>query len=251
MTGGGVPGSGRGAGVREPAPWITRVWGRLACLVVLTSAWACGPPEVARGADEGARAGWIRPPEGDGRPVLTDGIFSAGEWDDALRIPIDEAATLHLKQLRDHVFMGVSITGLEVPVVDLFLQAGEGPIIQFHASAQLGERRLSPAGEADPEFVWGRTTDWYANEVRYDPALRDSLEAAGDGDRAAIQGSLYPYDGFEMQFRRAKLSGSLWRMRIEVAGGPDYRNPHVFPGGTERKDMSTWAVLSLAEHPDA
>ena len=120
---------------------------------------------------------------------------------------------------------------------------------QLHASAQLGERALSPPGEGDPEFVWGRTTDWYANEVRYDRSLRDSLEAAGDGDRAAIRRSIYPYDGFEMQIRRGKFHGSPWRLRIEVAAGPEYQDPLVFPAGTERKEVKGWALLSLAEQP--
>lgn len=217
--------------------------------MALAPAWACGVPDSGRSTGDGDPSWPMELPEGDGRPVLTDGIFSPGEWDDALRVPVDEAVTLLLKQVRDHVFVGVSVDGLSVPVVDLFLQAGDGPITQFHASAQLGERRLSPPGEEDPDFLWGRTTDWYANEVRYHAALRDSLEAAGDGEREAIRAALYPYEGFEMQFRRARVPGSRWRLRVEVAGGPDYRDPHVFPAGTERKDASGWAVLSLSELP--
>ena len=211
---------------------------------------ACGGGDPAPvGSPEDSAPGRIAVPEGDGRAVLTDGIFTPGEWDDALRLTVDNALTLHLKQVRDHLFVGASVSGLNVPIVDLFLQVGDGPVMQFHASAQLGERSLAPQGQEDPEFQWGRTVDWYANEVRYDRPLRDSLEAAGADPRHAIRASLYPYDGFEMQFRRTKFPGSEWRMRVEVAGGPDYQVPHIYPAGTERKDVTGWAVLSLSGSP--
>jgi hypothetical protein len=46
-------------------------------------------------------------PQGNGAPVITDGLFSQGEWDDALRIPLGETVALHLKEYRGVVFIGV------------------------------------------------------------------------------------------------------------------------------------------------
>jgi len=39
-------------------------------------------------------------PEGDGAPVITDGIFSPGEWDDSLPIAVNETVVLRLKHYR-------------------------------------------------------------------------------------------------------------------------------------------------------
>lgn len=36
----------------------------------------------------------IKIPEGNGNPVLTDGLFSEGEWEDALEADIHENVTL-------------------------------------------------------------------------------------------------------------------------------------------------------------
>ena len=48
-------------------------------------------------------------PKGNGVPVITDGIFSPGEWDDALRVALSEdgAVTLHLKEYGGVVFIGI------------------------------------------------------------------------------------------------------------------------------------------------
>jgi hypothetical protein len=46
-------------------------------------------------------------PRGDGAPVITDGIFTAGEWDDALKIVVNDGVTAYLKEYRGVVFVGV------------------------------------------------------------------------------------------------------------------------------------------------
>ena len=44
---------------------------------------------------EGANV--ARVPETDGVPVMIDGVFSEGEWDDALMVDASEAVKLYLK----------------------------------------------------------------------------------------------------------------------------------------------------------
>jgi hypothetical protein len=41
---------------------------------------------MTRDGVQAKRPPFVAVPEGDGAPVLTDGIFSPGEWDDALRL---------------------------------------------------------------------------------------------------------------------------------------------------------------------
>lgn len=215
----------------------------LACMACETAtdrqAATVEPPD----SDEDSR---LVVPEGDGRPVLLDGVFSSGEWEDATAVVADSSVTLHFKRNRGDVFIGANLTNLHVPVIDVFLQSGEGPIMQFHASAQLGERELSAHGEEnDPAFHWGVTSGWYANEVRWDQIVRDSLLTEGVDPNEARLATMVRYDGFELQLRRAKLGGSEWRLHVEVMAGPDYEIPHVYPEGTDRRSTDGWLVLEL------
>jgi hypothetical protein len=220
-----------------------RPWGLLLPILALLG-WACGPTEETRVPDTVAD-GRLVLPEGDGRPVLLDGLFSTGEWEDATAVPVGDAFTLHFKHYRGFVFVGVEVHDLTIPVVDLYVRSGDGPIRQLHASAQLGERELSAVVEDTPPFRWGLTRDWYANEVRMDRVSRDSLESAGVDPTEAILRTLVPYDGFEMQLRRSKVPGSQWRVRIEVHSGAEHEAPYVYPAQTSLDDTEDWLVLVL------
>jgi hypothetical protein len=48
----------------------------------------------------------LRVPEGNGKPILTDGIFSPGEWDDALKIPIRPNVEILVKKSGGFVYIG-------------------------------------------------------------------------------------------------------------------------------------------------
>ncbi len=54
----------------------------------------------------------VRVPETDGRPVMIDGLFTDGEWDDALAITVSDTVTFLLKQEKGQVFIGVRCPGL-------------------------------------------------------------------------------------------------------------------------------------------
>lgn len=224
--------------------------GRAAAFALALAGCACTGAPGADAADAAAlfdtdEDGRLAVPEGDGRPVLVDGVFTTGEWDDAAPMQVDRDVTLRIKHYRGHVFVGAMTGTLGAPLIDLFLEGGDGRIWQFHASAQLGERILTAPGQEDREFRWGMTSGWYANEVRWDQVARDSLSAAGAPD-AAYPRTFNPYDGFEMQFRREKVGGSEWRLRVEILAAPDYdKAPHVYPAGTQAKSTEGWLVLEL------
>ena len=118
---------------------------------------------------------------GMGTPVMTDGTFSRGEWDDATRMTVNDSIILFFKRHEGHVFLGVHCPDLTIPAFDLFLDPGSGTIHQLHISAQLGERLLHTASEdaEDPTFVWGGTTDWYASEIRWGAERLERMIEAG------------------------------------------------------------------------
>jgi len=183
-------------------------------------------------------------PEGNGVPVITDGLFSPGEWDDALRIALNETVELRLKQYRGVVFIGVH--GLDTTYIgpsDLFLAVPGGPIHQLHRSAQLGEIVLPPTGTAPP-FRFGLTPDWYANEERRDMVEAGRLEKEGKTPFDIIRATSYPSNGIEFAIRRSKFPGQRWLMRLvaSVLAG-DKPGMLVHPTAAAERTTEGWMEL--------
>lgn len=189
----------------------------------------------------------FRVPEGNGRPVLLDGLFSPGEWEDAEKIDIHQNVSLFLKKYRGHVFIGVKITPFKTSVVDMFISPDGKAIHHLHASAQISERVVNEnSGHwENPSFIYGYSVDWSANEIRWDNGKMEELIKKGmDGDKAQEM-SFFNYDGFEFQIRLAKFPARQWLFRIEVPTAPDFENPIIYPGGTEMKSTKGWLRLEL------
>ena len=189
----------------------------------------------------------VRVPEGDGARVLTDGIFSPGEWDDALTIDLRPGIQLLLKRNAGFVFIGVRYSPFTLSVIDLFISPDGEAIHQLHVSAQMGERLLTraPGAAEAPEFVWGATADWYANEIRWNERKLQTLVRDGQSRDEAQLASLYRYDGFEIQIRQSKFSSDEWLVRLESPASPDWAHPVVYPAGTDTESTRGWLKLML------
>jgi len=189
----------------------------------------------------------VKLPKGKGEPVLLDGLFSPGEWDDAWQKDLGSGVTLYLKKTGGYVFIGVRYSPFKGSVADLFISPDGRAIHHLHASAQIGERQVqetSGRGE-NPEFVWGDTSDWYANEIRWNQRLMDQLMKEGRSRYEAQTKSLYRYDGFEFQIRASKFSSKSWLFRLEAPAPADWENPVVFPTGTAMTKTDGWLRLIL------
>jgi len=189
----------------------------------------------------------VRVPEGNGKPILTDGIFSPGEWDDALKVPIRPNIELLLKKSAGFIFIGIRYTPFTLSVVDLFISPDGKAIRHLHVSAQLGERLLNdtPGTDDDPEFIWGDTTGWYANEIRWNERKVQAMIKEGKDSGQAQEAALYKCDGFEFQIRQAKFGSDEWLLRLETPLAPDWEKPAVFPEGTDTVSTKGWLKLVL------
>jgi hypothetical protein len=189
----------------------------------------------------------INMPEGDGRPILLDGLFSPGEWDDAKKIDIHQNVSLYLKKYRGHVFVGIKITPFKTSVVDMFISPDGKTISHLHASAQIGERVVNENSGLweNPPFIWGYSVDWYANEIRWDNGKMQDLIKQGKSQNEAQEMSFFKYDGFEFQIKESKFSSDHWLFRIEVPMAPDFDKPIIYPSGTEMKSTKGWIKLDL------
>jgi hypothetical protein len=196
------------------------------------------------GAWGGQAPAEIAVPEGNGVPVITDGLFSPGEWDDATRVALAPTVQLYLKQYRGVVFVG--IRGSEPAGIgpsELLLAVPGGPVHKLHVSAQLGEVVLPATGDAPP-FRFGYTSDWYANEQRRDMQEAERLEKEGRNPIEVVTTTSYPSDGIEFAIRRSKLPGPRWRMRLGVSflegGKPGWL---VHPAASAERTTDGWQAL--------
>lgn len=188
----------------------------------------------------------IHVPKGSGNPVLLDGIFSEGEWNDAMKVPMNDSITLYFKKYRGHFYLGVYTPVYAISVPNAFFQLNDSTILQLHVSAQLGERLLKP-GSADDEdsgFNWGYSDGWYANESRWDQNRRNYLiDSLGQDNSEAFEMSMFPREGTEIQILQSKLQSDSLKFRIEILIPPEYDGHNHFPSGTKIKNTEGWTTL--------
>jgi hypothetical protein len=205
--------------------------------------WATSLLAVAS-APAGQAPAEIAVPEGNGAPVITDGLFSPGEWDDATQVALAPTVRLYLKQYRGVVFAGIrGSQAAGIGPSELLLAAPGGPVHKLHVSAQLAEVVLPAQGDAPP-FRFGYTSDWYANEQRRDVQEAERLEKEGRSPIEIMTTTSYPSDGIEFAIRRSKLPGPRWLVRLGVShlegGKPGWL---VHPAATTERTTDGWQVL--------
>lgn len=90
----------------------------------------------------------------NGSAPQIDGTLAAGEWDDALSIPLSDAASLFLKHAGGYLYLGIQATSMGVGS-PLIVRGGE--ILVLHASAALGTAiyvRKDDAWTLRQDFEW-------------------------------------------------------------------------------------------------
>ncbi len=231
-----IPKSGHLIPIEQPELFINKVKEFLEAVSV-----ASVPDSLVDDAER------VKIPEGDGMPVLLDGLFSDGEWEDAKKIDIDQNVFLYLKKYGGHIFIGIKITPYKTSVVDMFISPDGKSIHHLHASAQISERLVNEnSGPWDnPAFIWGYSVDWYANEIRWNNEKMQELVKKGKSRNEAQEMSYFRYDGFEFQIKESKFPSDQWLFRIEVPMAPDFEKPVIYPYGTEMKSTKGWIRLDL------
>jgi hypothetical protein len=202
-------------------------------------------PPPAKGGPSSAVAP-IDVPVGNGVPVITDGIFSPGEWDDARATKLNADINLYVKEYRGVVFVGVrGGEKTKVGPTELSLAVPGGPISKLHASAQLYEVEL-PANGPEPAPRFGLTAGWYANELRRDVALGERLQKEGKSPMEIVSASAYPNDGIEFAIRRSKFPGNRWLARVWVTAFVDGAPwGGAYPPDAAERTTDGWLELRL------
>lgn len=154
-----------------------------------------------------------------------------------------------VKEYRGHVHLAIRCPFNRVAYTDVFLKLENGEIWNLHASAHLGEQRLTAEalGDTLPVPRWGHTDGWYANETRFDRRLAEQLvrEDAGRDRRRMLFDTTYRYDGFEFKLKRSRFPGSTWGVRVEVNARFPGRTDVALPDGSSRQSPDGWATLKF------
>jgi hypothetical protein len=219
-------------------------WAAMLGLVFVAGAGAAGRAEGQ--AAGGAAPAPVVVPQGRCTPVVTDGLFTAGEWDDAARVVVAESVTLLVKELGGVVFIGVrGQVQAGIGPSEVFLAAPSGPVHRLHVSAQLAETVLPALGEAPP-YRFGLTTGWYANELRRDEELAGKLMRDGRPPIEQVMATYYPSDGIELAVRREKIEGTVWLLRLAASALVGDRPAMVvYPPDTAERATDGWLKLRL------
>ena len=148
----------------------------------------------------------IKVPETSKSPVLVEGIFRSGEWDDAKKIVAGKNLELFFKQNSGHLFIGIKCKNLIIPMTDIYISDGE-KIYNLHASAQIAERIVKKGSktEKDNKLIGGYAVDWTANELRWDEKKLEELKKSGKNVFDAFSASIFKYEGFVTENQRIQL----------------------------------------------
>lgn len=136
-----------------------------------------------------------------GRAVMIDGEIAPAEWAKAGRLALGPSLTLYAQQTEDYVYLAVQPEKAAFLAVDLYLQPANGPEINLHASAKLGER-LRDGGKW-PAWKWWNHHGWTANFAR--ATSFDKREFLPDAAR-------------EFQITKERFGPGPWKVRIELEG---------------------------------
>ena len=178
----------------------------------------------------------VRVPQEENIIVTLDGISGQHEWDNSLKIPLEENYYLYLVADSDWLYLAVFGKNV-LPYTDIYVTNNEG-ITNLHASMQLGERLLPENNSWDdvtPAWEWGNNTHWTTNTVKYKHGTLDNLP---------FHEQLEAYEGQEFSIARNKL-GEDFSLLVVIK---DFVDPDIlvlFPANGNPYDTGTWQNISV------
>jgi len=182
-----------------------------------------------------------------GNPIVIDGIFSKGEWDDALKLPISENYHIYLKVYSDTLAIGLkSAKPIGMLLTEIYITSNEKEFYNLHSSAALGEGIIPfPSDLKSLKFSVNNNSHWEASCDVIDKVEEEKWIAAGKpNDREKYDKIFKRKDGKEYKIELNKFSGT--RLKISVGLRDAYEAAH-FPDNFDFKSWENWLELVLPE----
>jgi len=171
--------------------------------------------------------------------VLLDGLCPDAEWHDAKRVALDLSHELLLMHDATYAYACIRGPADEHLTLDLYLRGTrEGPAVNLHASAQVGERLRGAHGW--PPYEWWNHRDWYSPAMPF-------TGMAGEGAERSAQ--FATGRAREIQVGRERFGDGPWHAMFAIGGkrGADGTwQPLLFPPGAKDDVEAGWVEWRFA-----
>lgn len=182
------------------------------------------------------------------RKVLTDGIFSTGEWVEAKTYMLKNGYSLLFMADQDYLY-----TALKFPepmgecVMELRITPDGKEVYLLHVSGDLGEGVSSfPAAQ---KFDLGSHEGWEANPTKTN--YKRKQEWIENGQPLERYDDIYhKREGIEFKINRKKLSGEVlyltmsW-VRVEIEEGKVKKHTFSYPSEANLENSDRWTRLNI------
>jgi hypothetical protein len=174
-----------------------------------------------KGFDVNLHTEVIKIPEG--KSVLIDGKITGTEWSDAKMIKAPDSVFLFLKTHEEYVLLAIAVPADKNAIEDLYFYI-EGQLINFHASAKLGQRNFINSKWED--WIWWNNEKWAANISKV-----ESFE----------NHTFFKQNVREFQLHKSIFKGKQTRLFLETTFLKDSTSyiSH-FPNDAENNNMKNW-----------
>jgi len=182
-------------------------------------------------------------PEGNADPMVIDGFFSKGEWNDAVKIAISENYSLYLKVGSGHLFIGLkSVKPVGMLLTEIYITSNDKEFYNLHSSMALGEGIIPfPADSRKLKFSVNNNVHWEANCCAYDKAEHEKWVAEGE-PRERYDTIFKKKDGKEYKIDLVKFPGAPLKIMV---GLRDDQGAVHFPGDASLENCDRWLELIL------
>lgn len=222
-------------------------------LLVLLFISLCGfqsftqEPQSGKEIAYNAQSKSIIVPEGKSHQIVIDGIFSTGEWDDALKFPISEQFEIYLIVDSGILFIGLkSAKPLGMAVSEIYITSNDNEFYNLHSSLALAEGVI-PFGQS-PKFTVNYYQDWEANFCKYNKVNYEKWVAEGKpfDDLEKYNEIFEKTDGREYRINLNKFTGTRLKMiaGLTYTQGAAKKNVR-YPENASLENSDSWLELIL------
>jgi hypothetical protein len=187
-------------------------------------------------------------PEGKGEHVVTDGYFSVGEWEDALRYSVADNYDIYLKADSEFLYIGLkSAKPIGELVCESRITSDEKKAFLLHVSGALGEG--ISGFPATTKFDLNNNQLWKANILKADSLKNEAWIAAGRPIEK-YDDVYNKRDGIEFKIHRKKIMANSLKfmigwIRVEVQGKNINKKVYNYPMSASLKNSDNWVKLIL------
>lgn len=183
-------------------------------------------------------------PEGNRGQVKTDGIFSKGEWDDAVNYNIPGNCKIFMKKADGNLYIGLKS---EKPFVcDLWITFSGNPIYQLHVSGALAQAVINsfPFNENDSKLLVLGDKNWAANYLTENKAKEAAWIGAGK-PKGEKYWEIFDWAGaleYKINLKSLNILKNSLRIKINYYNGS---GEYSYPLNSTGKNADNWLEIIL------